>query len=240
VDRSGQRDHAIAEGFLTVDARTVIATHLNQLLGERPQAMLGPDEVRDPRRVCASVRRAWSKRSIQSAVARALTRLFRALLEDGVSIAHPLPILAALGQAVQQTTDHDRLVDLVRAELGPMIVGRVCGPTDRLPVVTLDASLESMIVQGMQDPVTGQPVIEPDLARGIGERISSLIAERGPGAISPALVVQPRARGRFPRPAGPGAVLPRAVDFRTAAKPADRGDRRHRRRGDPRPSPFAP
>ncbi|MEF8761967.1 FHIPEP family type III secretion protein, partial [Stenotrophomonas sp. A3_2] len=40
------RDHAIAEGFLTVDAGTVIATHLNQLLGERPAALLGPDEVR--------------------------------------------------------------------------------------------------------------------------------------------------------------------------------------------------
>jgi len=32
-------------------------------------------------------------------------------------------------------------------------------------VLTLDAALEGMIVQGMHDPVTGQPVIEPDLAR---------------------------------------------------------------------------
>ena len=38
------------------------------------------------------------------------------------------------------------------------------------------------------------PVIEPDLARGIGERISALIAERGPAAPPVALIVQPRAR----------------------------------------------
>ena len=44
--RRPTRDHAIAEGFLTVDAGTVIATHLNQLLGERPQDLLGPDEVK--------------------------------------------------------------------------------------------------------------------------------------------------------------------------------------------------
>ena len=75
-----------------------------------------------------------------------------------------------------------------------MIVGRMCSPYDRLPVITLDAGLEAMIVQGMQDPVTGLPVIEPDLARGLGERIAALITERGPGAIAPALIVQPRAR----------------------------------------------
>jgi flagellar biosynthesis protein FlhA len=42
--------------------------------------------------------------------------------------------------------------------------------------------------------VTGQPVIEPDLARMIGERIAMLAEMRGPGAIPLTLVVQPRAR----------------------------------------------
>jgi flagellar biosynthesis protein FlhA len=31
----------------------------------------------------------------------------------------------------------------------------------------------------MHDPVTGQPVIEPDLARTIGERVGAIMAERG-------------------------------------------------------------
>lgn len=189
------RDQAIAEGYLTVDAGTVIATHLNQLLGDRPQALLGPDEVRaildGVRERAAGLVETVHPNPLSLG---AITRVLRALLEDGVSIAHPLPILAALGQAVQQTTEHERLVDLLRAELGSTIVGRICGPNERLPVLTLDAGLENMIVQGMQDPVTGQPVIEPDLARGIGERIGAIMAERGPGAIPPALIVQPRAR----------------------------------------------
>ncbi len=75
-----------------------------------------------------------------------------------------------------------------------MIVGRVCGPGDRLPVLTLDARLEGAIVQGLHDPATGQPVIEPDLARSIGERIAQIMADRGPYAPPPALIVQPRAR----------------------------------------------
>jgi flagellar biosynthesis protein FlhA len=93
-----------------------------------------------------------------------------------------------------QTVDHDRLVELVRADLGALIVGRICAPHERLPVITLDASLEQAIVQGMHDPVSNQPVIEPDLARMIGERIAALSGSRGPNAAPLALVVQPRAR----------------------------------------------
>ncbi len=95
---------------------------------------------------------------------------------------------------MQQTQEHDRLVELLRADLGALITARICAPHERLPVITLDAALEAMIVQGLHDPATGQPVIEPDLARSIGERVAALVAERGAGAQPLALIVQPRAR----------------------------------------------
>jgi flagellar biosynthesis protein FlhA len=116
------------------------------------------------------------------------------LLADGISLAHPLPILASLSQAAQQTTDHLRLIDLVRADLGAMIVGQICAPDQRLPVITLAAELEEMVVGGMQDPTTGQAIIEPDLARSLGERVAAIVAGRAPGEGAPVLVVQPRAR----------------------------------------------
>jgi len=190
-----QRDHATAEGFLTVDASTVIATQLNQLLADKPAALLGADEVK-ALLDAAKDRAPGLVETIhpQPLSLGALTRLLRALLEDGIALAHPMPILSALSEAVQQTIEHDRLVDLMRAELGALLVARCCGPHERLAVVTLDAGLESMIVQGMQDPATGQPVIEPDLGRAIGERIAELAASRGPGAPPIALIVQPRAR----------------------------------------------
>ncbi|RZK00408.1 MAG: flagellar biosynthesis protein FlhA [Novosphingobium sp.] len=189
------RDIAIAEGFLTVDASTVIATHLNQLLSERPQELLGPDEVRSLldgiKEHSAGLVETVYPTPLSLA---AITRVLRSVLEDGIPISHPLPILASLGKSVQLTNDHDRLIELLRADLGSLIVGRICGPHERLPVITLDAQLENMIVQGMVDPTTNIPVIEPDLARTIGEHVSALIADRGPGALPLALIVQPRAR----------------------------------------------
>jgi flagellar biosynthesis protein FlhA len=189
------RDLAIAEGFLTVDPGTVIATHLNHLLAGCPQALLGPDEVRaildGVKENAAGLVETVTPQPLSLA---ALTRLMRALLEDGVPIGHPLPILSSLSQGVQVTLEHDRLIDLLRADLGGLIVGRICAPADRLPVLTLEASLEGMIVQGLHDPITGQPVIEPDLARSIGDRIAHILSTRGPSDIPPALIVQPRAR----------------------------------------------
>ncbi len=190
-----QRDHAIAEGYLTVDASTVVATQLNQLLGERPAALFGPDQAKAildaVKEHSAGLIEAIYPQPLSLA---ALTRLLRALLDDGIPIGHPLPILSALALGLQQSQDHDRLVELVRAELGGLIVARICAPGERLPVLTLDAQLEAAIVSGLSDPVTGQPVIEPDLARAIGEHVAALVAERGAAAPPLALIVQPRAR----------------------------------------------
>jgi flagellar biosynthesis protein FlhA len=61
-------------------------------------------------------------------------------------------------------------------------------------VITLDVGLEQAIVQGLHDPATGQPVIEPDLARHIGERVAEIVSDRGASAQPIAMVVQPRAR----------------------------------------------
>ncbi|MCZ8326066.1 MAG: flagellar biosynthesis protein FlhA [Sphingomonadaceae bacterium] len=190
-----QRDLAIAEGFLTVDASTVIATQLNQLLGARAGELLGPDQVRAIidaiKEYNAGLVEAIHPQPLSLA---ALTRVLRALLDDGIPIGHPLPILSSLADAVQVAPDHERLVDLVRADLGGLIVGRICAPGERLPVLTLDAQLEGAIVQGLADPATGQPLIEPDLARNIGDHVAALVADRGANAAPLALVVQPRAR----------------------------------------------
>ena len=52
----------------------------------------------------------------------ALTRVLKSLLLDGISLRHALRIFSSLSQAAQQTAEHDRLIDLIRADLGSMLV----------------------------------------------------------------------------------------------------------------------
>lgn len=195
---ANERDNAVAEGFLTVDPGTVIATHLNHLLGQRSEMLLGPEEVRAlldalkdkaPGLVDAIYPEPLSL--------SALTRLLRALLADGIALTHPVPLFSSIAAGLQQTQDINQLIDHIRVDLGASIVAKICGPTVPLPVITLDAQLESSILQGLRDPATGQPLVEPDLAQMIGQEVSRLMADRmvaggNPGAL--ALIVQPPVR----------------------------------------------
>lgn len=189
------RDTAIAEGYMVVDAESVIATHIHQLLARHAHELLGPDQVRD----LLDHLRAQHAQLVETVTPQplplaAVTRLFKALLADGISLRHSLRIVASLSQACQQTNEHDRMVDLIRADLGGMLVGDICGPTDRLPVITLAARLEEMVVGGLHDPATGAIVIDPDLARSIADHVGALMSTLGAGRGRAALIVQPRAR----------------------------------------------
>lgn len=190
--KTNERDLATSEGFLVVDPESVIATHVNKLLGGKADLLCGPDEVKalldNLKDRNANLVEAITPAPLSLG---ALTRLLRALLADGISLAHPLPIFSAIAQSIQVTSDHDALVDRLRAELGLQLVGQLCGPQDKLGVITLAAQLEEMVVGGLQDPTTGQPVIEPDLSRTIGEEVAAIMADRETPA---ALIVQPRAR----------------------------------------------
>ncbi|WP_052761986.1 flagellar biosynthesis protein FlhA [Aurantiacibacter luteus] len=198
---ASERDNAVAEGFLVVDPGTVIATHLSKLLEGRPERLFGPDEAR-------ALLEGVKERSpgLVEAVTpdplplAALTRILRALLADGITLAHPMPILASLSTGLQETKDFDRLIDHVRADMGAWLIGQICGPEATLPVVTLDGNLESAILGGLRDPASGDLLIEPECARMIGESIAALAQERGTsGAGGIALVVQPPTRRALAR-----------------------------------------
>ncbi len=187
-----ERELAIAEGYLTVDASTVIATHLNQLLSARGDLLLGPEEVR----ALLDALRDRSPGLVEAIHPEplslaALTRILRALLTDGIGLGQLKPVFTSMALGLQKTQDAHQLVDHIRADLGGWIVGQVCRPGNPLKVATLDSGLEGAILGGMIDPATGQPLIEPDCSAMIAARMAELTEQAG-GAV--ALIVQPPVR----------------------------------------------
>jgi len=186
------RDHAVAEGFLVVDPASVIATHANQALLAEAHQLLGPDEVREWVEGLKSRAPALVEAVTPDPLPlAALTRTLRALMADGIGLAHPQPLFTALALALQKTADFDAVIDAVRADMAARLVARIAAPGEPLKVVTLDAGLESAILGGMIDPATGQPLIEPDCG-GMIVREAAAIADAQGGPI--ALIVQPPAR----------------------------------------------
>ena len=191
----GDADAATGMGYLVVDPGTVMATHLNHLLGSHAADLLGPDEVQ-------SLLDGLKERS-PSLVASlcpaplpltALTQLLKGLLAEGIPLKEFRRIAAAVAAAAGRTQDADDLLELVRPALGHLIIQKLCGHREPLRVMTLEGQLEGLLGQAMRADTGRRHVIDPDLGRRIVDALqraaAPLIAEAKPFA----LVVQPACR----------------------------------------------
>ena len=163
-----ERARAQAASYTVVDPSTVIATHFNQLLRQNAGDLLSQDEAQALLDHVAKSSPNLVSGLVPKVIALSiLTRVLKLLLADQISISDMHRILECL--ASEKGREVDELVDAVRVALGPIIIQRVCGPKDALSVVTLDPSLEQVIVQNARAAGTGASMIEPSLGRKLIE-----------------------------------------------------------------------
>ncbi|PZO81189.1 MAG: flagellar biosynthesis protein FlhA [Sphingomonas hengshuiensis] len=191
----GDADAATGAGYLVVDAGTVIATHLNHVLTVNATELLGPDEVQ-------SLLDGLKDRAANLVAAlcpaplslTTLTQVLRALLAENITLKEFRRIAAAIVVVAQRTQDADEIVELIRPELGALIIQKLCGVREPLRVMTLEGQLEAILGQAVRGDPTRRHAIEPDLGRRIVDALTQaaqpLMAEAKPFA----LVVQPSIR----------------------------------------------
>ncbi|MBA14795.1 MAG: flagellar biosynthesis protein FlhA [Sphingomonas sp.] len=191
----GDADAATGAGYLVVDPGTVVATHLNQCLSQCASDLLGPDEVQ-------SLLDGLKERSAQLVASLSpnpvplttLTQVLRGLLAENIPLKEFRRIAAAIAVAAQRTLDAEEIIELIRPELGPLIIQRLCGVREPLRVMTLEGQLEGLLGQTLRNDTSRRHAIEPDLGRRIVDALTQaagpLIAEAKPFA----LVVQPAIR----------------------------------------------
>jgi flagellar biosynthesis protein FlhA len=188
-------DSATAAGYMVVDAGTVLATHLNHLLGGHADQLLGPDEVEklvDGLKLSSAQLVASLTPAPLSLTT--LTQVLRGLLAENVTIRDFRRIAAALVVAAQRTQDADELIEAIRPELGMLIIQKLCGMHEPLRVMTLEGSLEGLLAQAVRSDQSGRHTIEPNLARRIVSAMSSAAQPHVEMAQPFALVVQPMIR----------------------------------------------
>ncbi|MEG8018468.1 flagellar biosynthesis protein FlhA [Sphingomonas sp. LR55] len=190
---AGDADAATGAGYLVVDPGTVMATHLNHLLGQNAADLLGQDEVQ-------ALLDGLKERAAQLVAALAplpittLTQVLKGLLAENVPLKEFRRIAGAIAVAAQRTQDAEEIIETIRPELGALIIQKLCGVREPLRVMTLEGQLEGLLGQAMRADQSRRHVIEPDLGRRIVEALQRaaepLIAEAKPFA----LVVQPTIR----------------------------------------------
>ncbi len=192
---AGDADAATGMGYLVVDPGTVVATHLNQLLVQNASDLLGPDEVQ-------ALLDGLKERAAQLVASlcpqplplTTLTQVLKGLLAENISLKEFRRIAAAIAVAAQRSADAEEIVELIRPELGALIIQKLCGVREPLRVMTLEGQLEALLGQAVRSDPSRRHTIEPDLGRRISEALQQaagpLVAEAKPFA----LVVQPAIR----------------------------------------------
>lgn len=172
--RANQREHAQTLGYTVVDAATVVATHLSQLLSNNAYQLLGYEEVQQLLDLLAKN----SPKLVEGLVPDILplgrvVKILQTLLSEGVPIRDMRSIVQTLCEFGPKSQDPDVLVSAVRIALKRLIVQQINGGTAEIPVITLAPELEQMLHQSLQAGGADGAGIEP----GLAERLQTSLGE---------------------------------------------------------------
>jgi flagellar biosynthesis protein FlhA len=207
---NAQRDQAQTLGYTVVDASTVIATHLSQILQTHAHELLGREEVQQLLNNLAKS----APKLVEDLVPKTLAlgtvvKVLQNLLEEKVSIRDVRTIAETLADQAAQSQDPGVLTGVVRMALARSIVQQINGMNAELPVITLDPALEQILQQPLQGGADGAG-FEPGLAERLQKSLVE-VTQRQETAGQPAvLLVPPGLRAmlaRFLRHAVPGLTV---------------------------------
>jgi flagellar biosynthesis protein FlhA len=165
---SGQRDYAQALGYTVVDASTVIATHLSQVVQDHAHELLGHEEVQ---KLLDGLKKTYPK-LVEDLTPKILplsciVKVMQNLLREQVPIRDARTILEVLSEHGIRSQDPGVLTAAVRVALGRLIVQQINGLGDELPVITLAPSLEQILQKSLQNMASSGLALEPGLAANV-------------------------------------------------------------------------
>jgi len=190
----GQRDHAQTLGYTVVDASTVIATHINQVLYDNAHELLGHAEAQQLLDNLAKS----SPKLVEDLVPNLLplsvvVKVMQNLLSESVPVRDIRTIAEILAEHGAHTKDPTELTAQVRVGLGRSIVQRINGIERDLPVITLEPSLEQLLMQSAQNGGQGMGV-EPGLTERMFRSLEDVTQKQEMAGQPAVLVVAPTLR----------------------------------------------
>jgi len=195
-----RRAEAIVAGYTVVDAATVAATHLNQVINAAAADLFGMDEAQKLLDVLKeSAPQLVANLTPQPLSLSAIAGLCRALLAEGVPLKDFRRVAEAMVEAAREENDPFQLVEKVRQKIGALIVQTLVPVRMPLPVITLDAGLESLLAQAVRTGANAQHPIEPGLGQKLVGAVGAVAAPLLGEARRFALVTSPMARRALSR-----------------------------------------
>ena len=177
-----KKDHAQTLGYTVVDPSTVVATHLNQIVQTHTHEIIGHEDVQKWLDLLAEKSPKLVEELVPNTISiNQLLKVLQSLLHEQVPVKDMRTIAEALAAHGNKQMDTVSLTSIARGALARQIVQSIVGQEPNLPVITLDPSLEQLLLQSQQQAQKSGAdevgFIEPQLA----EKLNNLLVQTAKG-----------------------------------------------------------
>lgn len=174
-----QIEQAQSLGYTVVDAATVVATHLSQLLTNNASVLLGHEEVQNLIDQVGRTQPKLVEDLVPNTIGLALvTKVLQSLLHEGVTIRDMRTILQTLTEYAPKSQDPEVLTAACRIALRRFMVQEIAGTERELPVITLAPELEQILQNSLQAGGAQGSGIEPGLAERMQQSLAQAAANQ--------------------------------------------------------------
>ncbi|HUX51538.1 MAG TPA: flagellar biosynthesis protein FlhA [Spirochaetia bacterium] len=189
------REEAERAGYTVVDAPSIIATHLTEVIKRHASSILGRQEVksildalkRDYPAVVEEVQAALSIGEIQ--------KVLQGLLREQVSIRNMVVILETLADYGTITKDTGYLIEKARQGLSRQICLQYVDDEKKLSVITVYPALEQTIIESRVETAGGVvPALKPDVQRKWVNAVTNMVRRVQEQGLYPIMLCSEAAR----------------------------------------------
>jgi flagellar biosynthesis protein FlhA len=178
------KEQAQTLGFTVVDASTVAATHLNQILQEQSYELLGHEDVQKMLDLLAKNSPKLAEELVPNKLSLGqFLGVLQRLLKEQVPLRDLRSIAEAIVNSSVPATDPVGLTNAARIGLSRQIVQSIFGNIKELTVMTLEPALEQLlqrtVQQSQQQGHASDPLLlEPNLAEKLQKALGASTQKR--------------------------------------------------------------
>lgn len=194
------RTDAVVAGYTVVDAPTVVATHVHNIIGSCAAELFGLD---DGQALLDNLKESYpllaSGLSPQPVSLAMLTGVCRALLTERVPLRDFRRVAEAMVALGRPDSDVAELVEAVRQNIGALIVQTIVPARMPLPAITFARELEELLTMAAKANPAAQWPFEADLANKVTKAVSEAVQPLMMTARSFAVITHPACRAAVSR-----------------------------------------
>lgn len=194
-----QRERAESLGYTVVDAPSIIATHLTEIIRTHIAELLTRQDVQN----LVNNLKESNPVLVEELTPKLLglgeiQKVLQNLLEEGISIRDLLTIFESLADHAQTTRDTDVLTEYARQSLKRAISGKYFPANETTSVITLDPKIEQEIMSSVKQTEQGAYLtMDPEKTKAIMDSVGTETQKLESVGKNPIVITSPIVRMYF-------------------------------------------